>query len=204
MSSWAAKQKLRIKMLKPSGVNLTPKESEQLAEDKREDLRLIDSNMSELREARNKISVQEIKGNIEQVEESLRRAKGVYKQCKNPIKKREWARRVVVANNTRETLKESLNRLENAKQRFEMLGQDMEMEKMQAKVRIQEAEVYAKAGKYLTLKGEELVNARSNAKKMQIEYDNLEVSMEGAEKLLSIKDVTGEADQIAGVKEDER
>ena len=198
MSSWATKQKLRVKMLKPSGVTLTPKESEHLADSKEEDLRVIEGNLEELEDARISTSTYDMKKNMEKVEGALSMAKGVYKRTKNPIKKREWARRIVVANNTRQTLKDTVARVEQARERFEAIAQDMEMEKMRAEAQIKEARLYAKAGKYLNLKGEELLSARSSAKNLKVEYKNLEVTMEGAEQLLVDDDFTQEADKIVG------
>jgi hypothetical protein len=74
---------------------------------------------------------------------------------------------------------------------------------LRQRLRVAETAAYAKAGKQLQLAGETLVNARTRAKGNAIEYTNLEISMEGAEKLINDTDpeqLLAQADAILGGK----
>jgi hypothetical protein len=66
-----------------------------------------------------------------------------------------------------------------------MIKGDIELQLMEANAKAAEMQAYVTAGNGLRLAGEKLMQARTRADKLKLEYDNLEVTMEGAEKAVS-------------------
>lgn len=201
-SSWAQRAKVKFKFLAPMGVTLTPSETVVLSEIYEKDAAVLKDNTAEVKKA---IAATE---KIMDIDNSLRtavgarnQASGTYKITKDPIKKREWARRVVVADQTIKSLRDVKKRLGTTHDRLTMIKGDMELQYIEAEARAQEMKAYASAGNSLRLAGEKLIQARSRANKLKLEYDNLEVTMEGAEKMtssLSPQELIKKANAIVG------
>lgn len=204
-STWFNRFKVGIKLKAPHGVRLTQGETEALVDIQKEDVQVLKDNQQEVLSAIGVTRSLEIGNQIKKAQSARSAAATYYRNTKDPIKKREWARRLVVADNTRKGLADMKNRMTATRERLEMIKGDLELEIIEAEARVAETAAYAKAGKQLQLAGETLVNARTRAKGNAIEYTNLEISMEGAEKLINDADpeqLLAQADAILGGKKD--
>lgn len=185
-SGWTQKAKVKLKMLIPVGVVLSPGETATLAEIYQDDAKLLEKNSTEVSKA---IKATEASLNISNTLSTARAARsqavGTFKITKDPIKKREWARRIVVADQTIQSVRAAKMRLNATKDRLTMIKGDMELQLIEANTKAAEMNAYAQAGNSLRLAGEKLMHARTRANKLSFEYDNLEVTMEGAEGLVS-------------------
>lgn len=185
-SAWVQKAKVNFKMMVPMGLSLTPGETIVLSEMYNEDVTTLENNSTEVSKA---IRATEKSLNMANTVATARQARShavaTFKRTKDPIKKREWARRVVVADSAIQTVRGVKLRLGATKDRLTMIKGDMELQLMEAEAKAAEMSAYAQAGNGLRLAGEKLMQARSRANKLGLEYDNLEVTMEGAERALS-------------------
>jgi len=206
-ASWLAKFKVGIKLKSPHGIRLTQGETEALVEIQQTDVQILKDNQQEVLSAIGVTRSIEVKNQIDKAKSVRNIAARTYKATKDPIKKREWARRLVVANNTHKSLVDMKNRMESTRDRLEMIKGDLEMQIIEAEARVAETTAYAKAGNQLRLAGETLINARTRAKSGAVEYTNLEISMEGAESMINDtkpEALLAEADAIVGGADDER
>lgn len=199
-SNWAQKAKVKLKILVPMGVTLSPSETATLSEMYQDDARVLEKNDAELKKA---IKATESSLNLTNTLSTARTARsqaaGYYKVTKDPVKKREWARRIVVADQTIQTIRDVKVRLSATKDRLTMIKGDMELQLMEAEAKAAEMQAYAAAGNSLRLAGEKLMQARSRANQLNLEYNNLEVTMEGAESMmskLSPKELLAKAEEI--------
>lgn len=200
-AGWFNRFKVGIKLRAPHGIQLSQGETEALAEIQQKDVQVLKDNQQEVLAAMAVTHSVDVKGQIKKATSAQATAAQFYKQTKDPIKKREWARRLVVASNTAKSLTQLTDRMAVTRERLEMIKGDIEMQLIEAEARVQETVAYAKAGKQLRLVGETLVSARTRAKGNAIEYTNLEITMEGAEKLINDakpEQLLAEADAIIG------
>ncbi len=183
-STWGQRFRVRAKILAPVGITLTQGETVALADIYDDDVKKIKQNRNEVEKA---VEATTYKHNESAIEKSLvarNTASAIYKRTKSPIKKREWARRIVIADHTLKSMRDMRKRMTTAHDRLEMIKGDLELQLIEAEARAAEARAYAQAGKQLRLAGEKLIDARARAKSVKLEYTNLEVSMEGAEKMI--------------------
>lgn len=200
---WLDRYKVKLKLKAPKGVRLSQGETEALLEIQQEDVKVLKDNQQEVLGAIGVTKGIELGTQIKTTQSARSQALATYKHTKDPIKKREWARRLVVADTTRKALTDMKNRMSATADRLHMIKGDIELQIVEAEAKVAETTAYAKAGKQLRLAGETLISARTRAKSNRIEYTNLEVSMEGAEKLIDNSnpdDLLAQADKIAGVK----
>lgn len=208
-SSWAQKASVKLKVLMPMGVRLSPGETLVLSEMYEGDAKQLKDNKAEVAKAIRATESSMIDSNaIKLARGAKSQAIGTYKITKDPIKKREWARRVVVADQTIQTMRGVKSRLGATKDRLTMIMGDMELQLIEAEAKAAEMQAYAAAGNSLRLAGEKLMHARTRANKLKLEYDNLEVTMEGAEKMatgMSDQELLKAADAVLvrGVEDDE-
>ncbi len=185
-ANWAQKASVRLKVLMPMGVRLSPGETIVLSEMYEGDAKVLKDNKTEVAKAIRATESTMISSNSLKLARGAKSsAIGTYKITKDPIKKREWARRIVVADQTIQTMHGVKVRLGATKDRLTMIMGDLELQLMEAEAKAAEMSAYAQAGNSLRLAGEKLMHARSRANKLKLEYDNLEVTMEGAEKMAS-------------------
>lgn len=200
-SSWVQRYRVKLKLKAPHGIQLSQGETEALVDIQQEDVRILKDNQQEVLSAIGVTRSIEVGNQIKKAQSARSVAAATYRNTKDPIKKREWARRLVVADTTRKGLVDMKNRMTSTRERLEMIKGDLELQIVEAEARVAETMAYAKAGKQLRLAGETLVNARTRAKGGAIEYTNLEISMEGAEKLINDTDpeqLLAQADAIIG------
>lgn len=203
-ASYLDRFKVKFKLRAPSGIKLSQGETEALIELQHEDIQVLKDNKQEVLAAIGVTHSVDVGNQIKKVQSARSVAAATYRQTKDPIKKREWARRLVIADTTRNTLVDMKNRMVSTRERLEMIKGDITLQLFEAEAKVAETEAYAKAGKQLRLAGQTLVNARIRAKSNVIEYSNLEVSMEGAEKLISAEtteELLEQADRISGAKQ---
>lgn len=185
-ANWIQKAKVKLKILVPAGVTLSPSETIILSDMYEDDVQVLKNNKSEVTKA---ISSTEtglrVTNALKTAKEARTQAVGIYKRTKDPIKKREWARRIVVADQTIQSVRDAKTRLTATHDRLTMIKGDMELQLLEAQARAAEMAAYASAGQSLRLAGEKLMQARSRAEKLSLEYSNLEVTMEGAENFAS-------------------
>lgn len=185
-SSWAQKSMVKLKVLMPMGVRLSPAETIVLSEMYEGDAKVIKDNKVEVAKAIRATETKIVSGDaVKMARAAKSQAVGIYKRTSDPIKKREWARRIIVADQTIQTMRGVKNRLASTKDRLTMIMGDLELQLMESEAKAAEMAAYAQAGNSLRLVGEKLMDARSRANKLKLEYDNLEVTMEGAEKMAS-------------------
>ncbi len=195
--------KVRLKLRAPKGIRLTQGETEALAEMQQADVQVLKDNQQEVLAAIGVTRSVEVGNQIKKAQSARSVAAATYRNTKDPIKKREWARRLVVADTTRKSLVDMKNRMSVTRDRLEMIKGDIELQIVEAEARVAETMAYAKAGKQLRLAGETLISARTRAKSNAIEYTNLEITMEGAEKMINDadpEDLLAQADAIVGGK----
>lgn len=195
--------RVKLKLKAPHGVQLSQGETEALIEIQQEDVQVLKDNQQEVLSAIGVTRSIEVGNQIKKAQSARSVAAATYRNTKDPIKKREWARRLVVADTTRKGLVDMKNRMSVTRERLEMIKGDLELQIIEAEAKVAETTAYAKAGKQLRLAGETLVSARTRAKSNAIEYTNLEISMEGAEKLINDTDpeqLLAQADAILGGK----
>lgn len=208
-SNWVQKASVKLKVLMPMGVRLSPGETIVLSEMYEGDAKVIKDNKTEVAKAIRATESNLISSNaIKLARGAKSQAIGTYKITKDPVKKREWARRIIVADTTIQTMRGVKSRLGATKDRLTMIMGDLELQLMEAEAKAAEMSAYAQAGNSLRLAGEKLMHARSRANKLKLEYDNLEVTMEGAEKMassLTDQELLAAADGIVirGVEADE-
>lgn len=203
-ASFLDRYKVKLKLRAPHGIRLTQGETEALVELQQEDVKVLKDNQQEVLAAIGVTRSVEVGSQIKKAQSARSVAATTYRNCKDPIKKREWARRLVVADTTRKGLVDMKNRMSVTADRLQMIKGDMELQIIEAEAKVAETMAYAKAGKQLRLAGETLVSARTRAKSNAIEYTNLEVSMEGAEKMIDNTDpsaLLAQADAIIGGKQ---
>lgn len=186
--TWKRRVALKVKLLAPVGIKLTTGETMALAEIYKEDAKKIRENESKVTEALSSTRTLDIADSIEESMSAKSVAVGTFKRTKDPIKRREWARRVVVADHAVKSMRDMKKRMTATHDRLTMIKGDLDLQLMEAEARAQEATAYAMAGQQLRLVGEKLVNARTRAKTMKVEYDNLEITMEGAENTIADRD----------------
>ena len=200
-TSWIDRTKMKLKVSVPMGVTLTSGESLALAEVYREDAKRLRESEKEVTTALSSTAKVDA-FNVDTALAARNMAISTFKRTKNPIKRREWARRVVVAEETLGTLRKVRKRMTATHDRLTMIHGDLQLQIVQQEALAAEAEAYAKAGKQLRLVGDNLVSARTRVKGLKFEYDNLEVTMEGAEKQISSDKpdrVLRQAEKIAGI-----
>lgn len=201
--SWFQKFKVRTKLNAPVSVKLSTGETVALAQIYEEDVATIKKNQYEVDNALSATSSPDVKDALEKAQAARSNAAGTYKITKDPLKKREWARRVVVADSTLKSIRNMKKRIEATHDRLGMIKGDLELQLMEAEARAAEAKAYAKAGNQLRLAGEKLIDARTRAKHMKVEYANLEVNMSAAEKSIDKsdpEDLINKANKIIGRK----
>jgi hypothetical protein len=206
-ASFLQKAKVKLKVALPVGVTLTPGETIVLSEMYQDDVKVLEKNSVELRKA---ISATEsslsVQNSVKTARAARSQAVGTYKITKDPIKKREWARRIVVADQTIQSIRDVKMRLAATKDRLTMIKGDMELQLMEAEAKAAEMQAYAAAGQSLRLAGEKLMQARTRANKLSLEYGNLEVTMEGAEGMISkltAKEIEAKAEEVLVRGQDE-
>lgn len=199
-AGWIQKAKVKLKVLVPVGVTLSPSETIVLSQMYDEDVKVLEKNSAEIKKAITATESNLSLGNTLATARAARsQAAGTFKITKDPIKKREWARRIVVADQTIQSIRDVKVRLNATKDRLVMIKGDMELQLMEAEAKAGEMQAYASAGNSLRLAGEKLMQARSRANKLNLQYNNLEVTMEGAEKMinhLSPKELLAKAKEI--------
>ena len=196
--------KIGLKLKSPAGIVLSPSETEALVIIQQEDVAILKQNQQEVLSAIGVTHSVQLGSQIKKAQSARSIAAATYKNTKDPIKKREWARRLVIADTTRKGLVDMKSRMVTTRDRLEMIKGDMELQIVEAEAKVAETMAYAKAGEQLRLAGETLVSARTRAKSNTIEYTNLEITMEGAEKMLNDTDpeeLLAQADAIIGGKQ---
>jgi hypothetical protein len=201
--SFLDRYRVKMKLKAPHGVRLSPGETEALVEIQEQDIQVLKDNQQEVLSAIGVTRSIEVGNQIKKAQSARSVAAATYRNTKDPIKKREWARRLVVADTTRKGLVDMKNRMTATRERLDMIRGDIELQLVEAEAKVAETKAYAKAGNQLRLAGETLISARTRAKNNTIEYTNLEISMEGAEKLINDEDpqdLLAQADAILGGK----
>jgi hypothetical protein len=195
--------KLKYKLRAPHGIQLSQGETEALVEVQEKDVQILKDNQQEVLSALGVTKSIEVGSQLKKAKSARSVAASTYKITKDPIKKREWARRLVVADTTRKSLEDMKDRMIATRERLEMIKGDIELQIIDAEAKVAETKAYAKAGNQLRLAGETLISARTRAKNNKIEYTNLEITMEGAEKLINDDEpesLLAQADAIIGGK----
>lgn len=194
---------LKMKLRAPTGVKLSSGETTAIIDIWKKDQRILQQNNRELEEA--DVSIKRtlehtLPDVLAEVTEARIEASRYFKITKDPLKKREWARRLVIADHAMKSVRNSKKRMTVMSDRIKTLVADASLEKRALDIRIAEAEAYMKMGKGLHLVGESLVDARLRAQSSNIEFTNIEFGIEAAERLVrntSDSDIIEQAKAIA-------
>ena len=175
---------LKSKLKAPKGVRLSTAETGAIIDLWKEDHKVLEKNSTTLVGAEDEIRrVIEYKlpDILTEVTAARTEAARFFKITKDPLKKREWARRLVVAERARLSVTESKKRMEGMTARIKSVVADAALEKKALEIRIAEAEAYQKMGKGLHLVGETLIDARIRASTTSVEFGSLELGLESIE-----------------------
>lgn len=195
---------LKMKLRAPSGVKLSSGETAAIIDIWKKDQRVLTQNNTQLEEADASIKrtlEYKLPDVLAEVTQARTEAARFFQITKDPLKKREWARRLVIADHAMNSVRDSKKRMTGMSDRIKTLVADASIEKQALDIRIAEAEAYLKMGKGLHLVGESLINARLRAQSSSIEFTNLEFGIEAAEKLVRKTDdskIMSQAKAIAG------
>lgn len=195
----------KAKLRTPKGVKLTSDETVALIDIWKEDVKTIQSNSELLTKADTQIvSIVEtqLPDVLKEVEQARSEALRFFKITKDPLKKPEWARRLVVADRSLQSIRNSKKRMLGMSSRVKALVADASLEKKALDIRIAEAEAYVSMGKGLQLVGDTLISARERASTASIEFSNLELGIENIEAEVAQSkqsSVVAEAERIAGI-----
>lgn len=195
---------LKMKLRAPSGVKLNSGETAAIIDIWKKDQRTLTQNNNQLIEADASIKrtlEQKLPDILDEVTLARTEAARYFKITKDPLKKREWARRLVIADHAMNSVRDSKKRMSGMSDRIKTLVADATIERQALDIRIAEAEAYLKMGKGLHLVGESLINARLRAQSSSIEFTNLEFGIEAAEKIVRNTDdskIMSQAKAIAG------
>lgn len=198
-SNFIQRFSVKMKVKSPVGIRLSSGETVALADIYDSDVKKLKQNQREVVGAVQATTLQDNTLAIDKAMTAKNTAASVYRRTKDPIKKREWARRLVIANHALVSMRDMRKRMNAAHDRLNMIKGDVELQVMEAEGKAAEARAYASAGKQLRLAGQKLIDARTRAKTVKLEYTNLEVSMEGAEKLIDKRkpeDILKEAESL--------
>lgn len=177
---------LNLRLRVPAGVKLTAGETSTLIDVWKDDQKILTGNHTQLETANQAITrnISRIPDSLQEVTQARTEAARFFKITKDPIKKREWARRLVVAERARVAIKGSQKRMIVMQDRIKTLVSDAVLEKRALDTRIAEAEAYAKMGTGLKLVGESLIDARFKVKANEIHFRDLELGIEDLDKTI--------------------
>lgn len=176
----------------PKGVVLSPDEVVKLAEKYDKDASVVEGNISKIEDGIEAIndSLPDLPDKLGEITAIRNRAVGYYKRTDNPVRKQEWARRVVVADRAINQFQTTKRNLKQIAERLAMLKGDLELELITAQIKATEARAYANTGQQLHLAGRRLMEARAEASTATMEYTNLEISMGGLENEINNESAT--------------
>lgn len=196
---------LKRRAAKPSGVKLSDADARLVIREWKDEVEATTKSIAKLksvdyRSASHLAKVGEAKDNVAS---QLVEAKRCFKISKNPLKKEEWARKVLIANKTLKTLVESEKRVQGSIDRAKSFIAEASLVKTMLDTRISEAELYREMNGGLKLVGEALIDAKSRYKEVDFEFENLELGFEHLEQgvISSPADaVIKEAQELVGKK----
>ncbi len=184
MGNWVSKMRMKVKLAAPKGVTLSNSEAKLLLKEQKEVIKTLESDSRGIERAKDGFYIK-LDDSISEASLALNAARGTYKRTKNPILKRDWARRMVIADKTVNELIQTKRRTELVLDKLRMVAGDIKLELIAAEARAAETKMYVDAGDTLRLVGDRLIKARIKAKPLKIEYNNLEVGIETAMGLVS-------------------
>lgn len=197
---------LNMKLKSPTGVRLSNNETAALIDVMVEDKKTAEENHKSLEQAdlRIKRNLRTIPEVMEEVTQARTDAARYFKTTKDPLKKREWARRLIIADRARTQIKASEKRMNAMSERIKTLVSDAALEKQALDIRINEAQAYKEMGDGIQLVGDSLIQARTRAKTQKVEFANLEIMTEGLEKTVSAKSGSGLIDEAQKILNGDR
>lgn len=113
-ASFFERYKLGLKLKSPTGVQLSQGETQALVEIQEKDVEVLKQNEKDVIAAIGVTKNIAVGNQISKAQAARSQAAATYKICKDPIKKREWARRLIIADSTRKSLVDLKNRMEVA------------------------------------------------------------------------------------------
>lgn len=176
---------LGVKLKIPHGVNLNENEAKYIIDGWESQKSVVKTKQNELVTVSAKIERHLAKTNTEIPEamKELRKAKKSFQEVKSPLAKRKWARKVVVRTAYYEQVRNSAQSLNATIARVTDAIDDAQYVYKTLESRIAEARIYRELNGGLKLVGKSLVEARQKHIMPEVEYQNLEVTMEDLEQM---------------------
>ena len=200
-----AKGILGVKLKMPHGVKLNETEANYIIDGWESEKTVVKTKQKDLASVAEKIErhIAKTGNDIAPAMKDLKEAKKRYLEVKSPLAKRKWARNVVVRTAYYEQLRNSHQTLNATVSRVKDAVDDAQYVYKTLESRIAEARIYRELHGGLTLVGKSLVEAKQKHMVPEIEYQNLEVTMESIEHMAGDMDDTKaleEADKIVNDK----
>jgi hypothetical protein len=174
---------LKAKMKFPQGVTLNEHETNYIIESWEHEKSLVKTKQGSLQSVSEKIEkhLAKTESDISESLKNLKTAKTYYLKTTNPVTKRKWAKKVVVRTAYYEQVRKSHLSLSSTVERVKDAVDDAQYVYKTIESRIAEAKIYRELNGGLTLVGKALQEARTKHLLPEVEYQNLEVSMEAIE-----------------------
>lgn len=175
---------LKLKLASPREVTLNENEAGEVINQWEEELDNTEKSITKIKKAEYSIDrhLEDVKDDKEEVRKNLSDAKRYFKTTKNPVKRREWARRVVIANNTLQSLVDSEKRVRDSVDRTKSYVAEAKLVETALETRIREAKIYRELNGGLKLVGQSLIDARTRFKQFDVEYTNFDINLESLKK----------------------
>lgn len=181
---------LGLKLKMPTGVKLNDAEAKYVIDGWESQKSVVRTKQSDLQSVSMKIE-RHLAKTSQEIEESmkvLKQARAQFKKTKEPLARRKWARKVVVRTAYYEQVRNSHHALTATVDRVSDAVDDAQYVYKTLESRIAEARIYRELNGGLQLVGKSLLEARTKHILPEVEFNNLEVTMEAIEQGVSQKD----------------
>lgn len=192
---------LGIKLRLPTGVTLNDSEAAYIINGWENERSKVRNKQVSLLQTSKLIEqhIERINREIPLAAKEVRSARGQYKRTKNPVAKRKWARKLLVRAKYHESLRTTYHSLSSTVDRVKDAVDDAQYVYKTLENRIAEAKIYRELNGGLKLVGNALMEARTKHLLPEVEYQNLEFTLESIEKGVGHMDdqkLLSEAEQV--------
>lgn len=176
---------LGVKLKMPHGVNLNEGEANYIIDGWESQKTLVKTKQADLKSISEKIDrhISKTGQEIPTAIKELKAARKSFKEVKSPLAKRKWARKVIVRDAYYQQVRSSHQSLNATVARVKDAVDDAQYVYKTLESRIAEARIYRELNGGLKLVGKSLIEAKQKHIMPEIEYNNLEVTMESLEQL---------------------
>ena len=193
---------LTVKLKLPQGTTLSDTEANYVIDGWESQKTVVRTRQNDMTAVSDKIDrhLSKLNQQIPEALRDLKAARASYRKVVDPLAKRKWARKVVVRTSFYDQVRTSQHSLVSTVERVKDAVDDAQFIYKTLESRIIEARIYRELNGGLKLVGKSLMEAKTKHIMPEIEYNNLEVSMEAIEAMASGKQddqLLVDAEQIA-------